>query len=316
MVAKKKTRKQGKKAPSIHVTKAAQFPALKTLMGKSPVILVLVYADWCGHCQHFKPDWKSLEQLSNRNMPMVSIRDDVFSSSPLNNMVSPEGYPTLAVVKPASNTAVNLPTREKTKLTNVVTNAPLIAESPNNNVKNVMNSGISTANYVNTENMFPENNTNNTRSKSTPKPISNNIPVTNSKPTPPKSELDYVSNSTWTPGQNTPSEVWRKDMMEDEDVNTWTPGQNTPYEGWPRRSFSITKKAPTGNGKLDTPSATDFDRYPIKKGSQAGGAPGVVNYMLMNEQAGGLWDAITNYRNHAEPITRKNRRNRRKTRRN
>ncbi len=267
MVAKKKTRKQKGKSPSLHVTKASQYGQLKSLMGKSPVILVLVYADWCGHCQHFKPDWRSLEQLPNRNMPMVSIRDDVFSASPLNNMVTAEGYPTIAVVKPASNTAVNLPTREKSKLTNVVTNAPIIAESPSNfsnNVNNVIenNSGISTGNYVNTENMYPENNTEKT-SKSTPKPISDNIPVTTkSNHSPPKSELDYL-----------------KEMSE------------------------------------DTPSSTDFNRYPVKKGSQGGGGLGLFN----NGQAGGLWDAITNYRNHAAntPITRKNRRNRRRnTRRN
>ncbi len=260
MVVKKKTRKQKGKAPSLHVTKAAQFGQLKSLMGKSPVILVLVYADWCGHCQHFKPDWKSLEQLPNRNMAMVSIRDDVFSASPLNNMVTAEGYPTIAVVKPKSNTAVNLPTREKSKLTNVVTNAPIIAESPSefsNNVNNVLNnsSGISTANYVNTENMYPENDSEEHTSKSTPKPISDNIPVTKPRiQSQPKSELDYL-----------------KEMNE------------------------------------ETPSSTDFDRYPVKKGSQGGGA----------KQSGGLWDAITNYRNYAEPVarTRKNRKNRRRTRR-
>jgi thiol-disulfide isomerase/thioredoxin len=260
MVAKRRSRKQ-KKAPSLHVTKSSQYGALKDLMGKSPVILVLVYADWCGHCQHFKPDWKSLEQLPNRNMAMVSIRDDVFSSSPLNNMVTAEGYPTVAVVKTASNTAVNLPTREKAKLTKVVTNGPMIAESPTplkSNVKNVINnSGISTANYVNTENMFPENNKNIVKSKSTPKPISNNIPVTESqRPSQPKSELDYIKNS-----------------------ESLASGENYGLES--------------------TPSATDFDKYPVKKGSQAGG---------------GLWDGITNYRNHRNVIV--NTRKQRKTRRN
>jgi thiol-disulfide isomerase/thioredoxin len=278
MVAKKKTKrsttqKKGKKAPALHITDAKQFGPLKDLMGKSPVILVLVYADWCGHCQHFKPDWKSLEQLPNRNMAMVSIRDDVFSSSPLNNMITPEGYPTVAVVKPASNTAVNLPSREKTKLTNVVTNAPLISETPNNlsnNVKNVMNnSGIKTQNYVNTEQMYPETNTtqmNSARSKSTPKPISNDPPVkTGTKPSLPKSELDYLKESeSFNYNKGTPSEYWREEE-----------GEN-----------------------LDTPSATDFHKYPVKKGSQGGG---------------GLWDSITNYRNHATSMLsmRKNRKTRR-----
>ena len=152
MAAKRKTRKQGKKAPSLHVTSTSQFGALKKLMGKSPTILVLVYADWCGHCQHFKPDWRSLEKLPSRDMPMVSIRDDVFNNSPLNNMVTAEGYPTVAVVQPSANVAVNLPTREKTKLTNVVTNASLISENPSNlnsNVKNVLSSnGINTITLI------------------------------------------------------------------------------------------------------------------------------------------------------------------------
>ncbi len=288
MVVKKKTRKQGKRAPSLHVTSASQFGALKSLMGKSPIILVLVYADWCGHCQHFKPDWRSLEKLPSRNMPMVSIKDDVFPKSPLNNMVTAEGYPTVAVVKPSANLAVNLPTREKTKLTNVVTNAPMLSESPenlNSNVKNVLSSnGIATNNYVNTENMYPENSMENGKSKSTPKPISNNLPVMPSvAPSPPKSEIDYL-----------------RDM---------------------------------GDEESETPSATDYAKYPVKSGSQAGGGRNSgmeVGSALMtagsnlikaggflmkpnNSMSGGLWDGITNYVNHKNGSMtrkRKNRRNR------
>lgn len=261
-------------------------------MGKSPIILVLVYADWCGHCQHFKPDWRSLEKLPSRNMPMVSIRDDVFSQSPLNNMVTAEGYPTVAVVKPSANLAVNLPTREKSKLTNVVTNASLIAESPedlNSNVKNVLSSnGIKTNNYVNTNNMYPENTVEVGKSKSTPKPISNNLPVMPSiAPSPPKSELDYL-----------------KELNDSE-----------PSE---------------------TPSATNYAKYPVKPGSQGGGGNRRAANMIMkagtnlftagslmmtpnNQMQGGLWEGITNFVNHTNNMAgvtrkRKNRRSRRSRR--
>ena len=59
----------------------------------------------------------------------------------------------------------------------------------------------------------------------------------------------------------------------------------------------------------ETPSATDYAKYPVKPGSQLGGA-------RLN---GGLWDGITNFVNHNNNMMtntrkRKNRRGR-KTRR-
>ncbi len=107
----------------MNITSPSQFGKLRSLLGKSPVVLVFVYADWCGHCQTFKPDWKKLEVNKSRNMPMVAVRDDMLSQSPLNNMVTADGYPTVTVVSPATNVSINLPTREPTALTNLVNNA-------------------------------------------------------------------------------------------------------------------------------------------------------------------------------------------------
>jgi thiol-disulfide isomerase/thioredoxin len=111
------------RAPTLNVTSSSQFGKLSSILGKSPIVLVFVYADWCGHCKTFKPDWRKLEMNKQRNMPMVSVRDDVLPQSPLNEMVTAEGYPTVTVVSPANNMSFNLPTREPTALTKLVKNA-------------------------------------------------------------------------------------------------------------------------------------------------------------------------------------------------
>lgn len=139
-----KARKSRKSASpnSLNVTSSAQFGQLTQLLGKNPIVLVFVYADWCGHCQHFKPEWKNLTATPNRNMAMVSIRDDAFPKSPLNNLVTPEGYPTVAVVSKANDVSVNLPTRDPTVLKNIITSAntltPPTADALNTNIENII----------------------------------------------------------------------------------------------------------------------------------------------------------------------------------
>ncbi len=125
--------RRGSNMPNLNITSPSQFKQLSSVIGKHPVVLVLVYADWCGHCQRFKPDWKNLSKTPARNMPMVAVRDDALKNSPLNNLVNPEGYPTVAVVNKASNVSVNLPTRDPEVLKNVVTNANTLSNNNGNN---------------------------------------------------------------------------------------------------------------------------------------------------------------------------------------
>ncbi len=127
---KKSVKRRTAHVPSLEVKSLAQMSSLKTIMKNHPVILVLVYADWCGHCQHFKPEWKSLTNLPSRNVPMVSIRDDVFNASPLNTSLKVEGYPTVAVVNTKQNISVNVPNREKATLTKILSNASNLSSPP------------------------------------------------------------------------------------------------------------------------------------------------------------------------------------------
>ncbi len=157
------------------------MPALKDILGKNIAVMVFVYADWCGHCQRFKPDWKSLAHLPSRNVPMVSIRDDVFPKSPLNNIMTIDGYPTVAVVNTAENIAVNVENREKSTLSKLLSNNSNLSVPPppppgtgakrnnknirsqlnslqlNNNSNTIINKIVNNKNNMNNNNIINEN---------------------------------------------------------------------------------------------------------------------------------------------------------------
>ncbi len=97
MTAKKKTRSASSRSASMRMASAASKanPTGNILVG-------LVYADWCGHCQQMKPEWaKMKEELSPmRNIDVVEINSDDMPSA-LDRvrdrygfeMEQPQGYP-------------------------------------------------------------------------------------------------------------------------------------------------------------------------------------------------------------------------------
>ncbi len=84
--------------PPVDITNTDQFNELDERLSKGPLTLVLVYADWCGHCQRFKPVMDQLESTPGRTIQTARIRDDVFSKSSLGN-TKIEGYPSLLLIK-------------------------------------------------------------------------------------------------------------------------------------------------------------------------------------------------------------------------
>lgn len=84
--------------PPVDITNTDQFNELDERLSKGPLTLVLVYADWCGHCQRFKPVMDQLESTPGRTIQTARIRDDVFAKSSLGN-TKIEGYPSLLLIK-------------------------------------------------------------------------------------------------------------------------------------------------------------------------------------------------------------------------
>jgi thiol-disulfide isomerase/thioredoxin len=88
----------GRLLPPVDITSNNQLNELDKRIKMGPVTLVLIYADWCGHCQHFKPMMEKLENLPERSVQTARVREDVFPNSSLAS-AKIEGYPTLMLVK-------------------------------------------------------------------------------------------------------------------------------------------------------------------------------------------------------------------------
>ena len=88
----------GRLMPPVDIRGESQLAELEKRIKAGPLTLVLVYADWCGHCTEFKPTMGQLESCPGRTIQTARVRDDMFPKSSLAN-TKIEGYPTLMLVK-------------------------------------------------------------------------------------------------------------------------------------------------------------------------------------------------------------------------
>ena len=63
--------------------------------------LVLFYADWCGHCKRFKPDWDDLSKEMNKDdkkMVKVNLGGDDSKNEEIMAKYNVDGFPTVALL--------------------------------------------------------------------------------------------------------------------------------------------------------------------------------------------------------------------------
>lgn len=87
-------------AKPIDVTSDAQIPMFESMLVRGPSTFVLVYADWCGHCQQYKPMWETLATTPGRVANMAAVRDDMFRKIPKIADAKIQGYPSVIKVSP------------------------------------------------------------------------------------------------------------------------------------------------------------------------------------------------------------------------
>lgn len=87
----------GRLLPPVDITDSSKLNELDERIRIGPVTLVLVYADWCGHCQRFKPMMSQLEKLPGRSIQTARIRDDMFPQSSISSEKL-SGYPSLMLI--------------------------------------------------------------------------------------------------------------------------------------------------------------------------------------------------------------------------
>ena len=171
MAKSKKSRSRSKSKGSISkrldVRSSKDVPILESLIKKGPMIIVLVHADWCGHCQTFKDKvWNKVPNSSSNTINTASIHHDMLDKTSLSG-AKLEGYPSLLLVgkdgKPAEYKNTN------GESTNAMPQ-PATAEDLNKMVNTPLNNANGADNLDNANNVNNNANTNantNTNSLST-----------------------------------------------------------------------------------------------------------------------------------------------------
>jgi thiol-disulfide isomerase/thioredoxin len=151
--------KKGKLNP-MDVRSKGDVSAFESLLGRGPLTIVLVYADWCGHCQTFKQNmWNEVSAMPKKNLNTASVHYDMVNNTSLKN-AKIDGYPSLLLVgtdkKPASfkeesgetnampspQSLEELKNMVNTPVSTPVVNANSIATTVINNAKTPVNSMI------------------------------------------------------------------------------------------------------------------------------------------------------------------------------
>ena len=103
--------------PPIDVRSPKDIPGFMKRVLAGPVTIVLVYADWCGHCVEFMPKFKSMIRSPERTTQVASIESSMEKQvkdalQKNNSQVKPinvEGYPTTLIMDNKGNNLKSIP---------------------------------------------------------------------------------------------------------------------------------------------------------------------------------------------------------------
>ena len=142
----KRVTKMGRISLPMDVRSSSDIPAFENMLTKGPMAVVLVYADWCGHCNTYKENvWSPLKSTKGRKLNMASVHYDQLENTSLKNSKI-EGYPSLLVVgtdkKPAtfntdSGVTNAMPNANELSTMKKIITAPVNTSKNRNSFRNV-----------------------------------------------------------------------------------------------------------------------------------------------------------------------------------
>lgn len=120
----------------LDVRSKGQIGELMKRISKGPLTIMLVYADWCGHCHHFMPHFDKAAKNSNHSMNVVKVNDTMMSA--VNDAIkgknhnaksiNVEGYPSVMLVGKDGNEISQIePVKDTEVMTKVMNESVALA---------------------------------------------------------------------------------------------------------------------------------------------------------------------------------------------
>ncbi len=139
----------GKILPPLDVRSTKHLREFEKRIKKGPLTIVMVYADWCGHCHTMAPHFDAASKSPGRSIQSVKVNEQMLDSVndfmtkniPQNSKpINVEGYPSILIVDNKGNKVTDIePVRNTKTMTevmnksaNLASNSGLINEDPVN----------------------------------------------------------------------------------------------------------------------------------------------------------------------------------------
>jgi thiol-disulfide isomerase/thioredoxin len=148
----------GKILPPLDVRSTKHLKEFEKRIKKGPLTIVMVYADWCGHCHTMAPHFdaaskspqRSIQSIKVNEQMLDSVNDYMSKNVPQNSKpISVEGYPSILIVDNKGNKVTDIePVRNTKTMTEVMNKSANIAS----------NSGLTNEDPVNPPNIYQNKN--------------------------------------------------------------------------------------------------------------------------------------------------------------